>query len=180
MRHAKKRRKRREWQRRQIKSLTDEITNCLKAQLWYAALVLIRTLPDICAALESRDGQSKPDRYQEWCEKWLLKKYPMVSAKDLYFLRCGVAHQAKFRHPAMKYSRIFFTLRLKDGFFAHMNTHQGALNLDLVMFAKDMIDAVEAWYTAEARNENVKHNIGSLIQYYPNGLLDFLNLPAIG
>jgi hypothetical protein len=178
---TKKRRKRREWQRRQIKSLTDEIMNCLKAQLWYAALVLMLTLPDICAALEAPDGQSKPDRYQAWCEKWLLaNKYPLVSAKDLYFLRCGVAHQAKFRHPAMTYNRIFFTLRSKDGFWAHMNKHQGALNLDLVMFAKDMIDAVEAWYASEAKNQNVKKNIGSLIQYYPNGLLDFLNLPAIG
>jgi hypothetical protein len=166
---------------RRIKTLTDEIMNCLKAQLWYAALVLILTLPDICAALETSDGQSKPDRYQAWCEKWLLaNKYPLVSAKDLYFLRCGVAHQGKFRHPAMKYNRIFFTLRMKDGFWAHMNTHKGALNLDLVMFAKDMIDAVEAWYANEAKNQNVKKNLGALIQYYPNGLLDFLNLPAIG
>ncbi len=61
-----------------------------------------------------------------------------------------------------------------------MNTHKGALNLDLVMFAKDMIDAVEAWYANEAKNQNVKQNLSSLIQYYPNGLLDFLNLPTIG
>src|SRR5713226_4507778 len=101
--------------------LTDEIKKALLNKVWYAALILALTLPDVCAALESPDGVSTPDRYKAWYAKWLKRKYDMISADDLYFLRCGVAHQGKFGHPAMQYQRIFFTLRPNGSFF-HKNT----------------------------------------------------------
>lgn len=163
-----------------MKPLTDEIMNCLRKQLWYAAVVLTLILPDVCAALESPDGRTSKNRYKAWYETWLRHKYDMVRAEDLYLLRCGVAHQGKLRHPAMQYERIFFTLRSRSGFFAHKNRVDKALNLDLVMFCKDVIDSVEAWYSNKQNDLNVRMNLSHLVQYYPNGLLDFLNLPAVG
>ena len=51
---------------RRIKALIKEINKCLDAKLWYAALVLILILPDICAALESLKGKSeqRPESFQ--------------------------------------------------------------------------------------------------------------------
>lgn len=168
-------------QRKGMTTLTNEIMNCLQSKLWYAALVLTLMLPDVCAALEAENGATSPERYRAWYEKWLQHKYENISAEDLYFLRCGVAHQGQFRHPAMKYERIFFTLRhKKGGFFAHKNLHGKAYNLDLVWFCKDVIESVDAWYSSKETDPTVKKNISHLVQFYPNGLLDFFHLPAVG
>lgn len=164
-----------------METLTNEIKNCLLKQLWYAALVLTLTLPDVCAALESPDGRSTPDRYKAWYDTWLKRKYENVSADDLYFLRCGVAHQAKLEHPAMQYQRIFFTLRSKTGFFAHNNVFNDCLNLDLVLFCKDVVDSVEEWRAQTRDNENVGKNLRRFVRYYPNGFENFIRgLPVIG
>jgi hypothetical protein len=161
--------------RRRIKVLTKEIMECLNRELWYAALVLILTLPDICEALESSNGEAKRKRYYDWYRKWLMKTYPKLSAEALWGLRCGVAHQGKAQHEEIKYERIFFTVS-KDG--CRMRENEGALILNLHIFAKDMVDAVERWY--KAKNQNVKKHLCGLVQYYPNGLSPYLDEPAIG
>ncbi len=173
--------KRRAWQRSQIERLRDEIKKCVNTEFWYAALVLILILPDILAALESLDGEAHQYLYEAWCEKWLPNEYAPL-AKDLYFLRCAIAHQGHFRHEANK-KRIFFTLGSRD---AHMRKYKNALDnkdaltLHLETFAKHMTDAVDAWYLAKARNPNVQEHLGSLVQRYPGGSLNFLNEDAIG
>jgi hypothetical protein len=160
---------------RRIKVLTNEITQCLNEELWYAALVLTLTLPDICAALESPTGFAETEDYKAWYEQWLIGKYPKVRSKDLYYLRCGMAHQGKSQHPKIPYNRIYFTLGSGG---THMKEHKGALILNINEFAKDMIDAVEEWYAKQEQNQNVHRNISALIQHYPS--LDFLDEPAIG
>jgi hypothetical protein len=173
--------KRREWQRRQIKRLTDEIKKCMDAGLWYATLVLTLILPDIFAALESHDGKAHKYLYEKWCEKWLPNEYAPL-AQDLYFLRCAIAHQGRFRHEAIV-RRVFVTLGSNDDHmreYKDVFEHKDALTLDLKTFAKNMIDAVDAWYLKEARNQNVQKHLGSLVQHYPRGSLDFLDRDAIG
>src|SRR5271165_6119178 len=113
-----------------LATLVNEIMACLRHERWYAGLVLTLMLPDVCAALESNNGMSSGERYKAWFDAWLQTKLHKLSADDLYSLRCGAAHEAKFKHKNMKYKQgIFFTLRLEDGFFTDMNDHKGALNL---------------------------------------------------
>jgi hypothetical protein len=173
---------------RRIKALIKEINKCLDAKLWYAALVLILILPDICAALESLKGKSE-QRYTAWHEKWLMNKYPSVSAQDLWNLRCGMAHQGKPGHRKLTY-RVFFTVNSKDGFrIRELDVVEGSNSttplkkakiLDLQVFAKDMIAAVEEWYAQKGQTEEVKKNISALIQYYPDGLPPYIDQAAIG
>ncbi len=174
MKKAKRRRKRQQWRLRQIEGLTDEINKCLIAEFWHAALVLTLILPDICVSLELSKGNSNGHLYEQWCEKWLANEYRSL-AKDLYYLRCGLAHEATSQHRNIKSKRIFFALGSKD---AHMQEHKEAFTLDLNTFAGDMTDAVKAWYAKQAQNPNVQKKIGAIIQYYPS--LDFLSGPAIG
>lgn len=165
-----------------METLTNEIKNALTVKLWYAALVLALMLPDVCGALESQDGRSTPDRYKAWYDAWLAKKYKAVkmTADDLYFLRCGVAHQGRFEHPGMRYKRIFFTLRPNGSFF-HCNILNNALNLDLVFFCKDMTESVEEWFEQKKTDKNIQANLARLVQFHPNGMLPYLQgVPAVG
>jgi hypothetical protein len=191
MKKAKRRRKRQEWRRHQIENLTGEIKKCLKAELWYAGLVLTLMLPDICAALEASDGQTSDERYRAWYEKWLQHKYKEIGPTDVYYLRCGIAHQAKFSHRKMKYDRIFFTLKHPKGkywSFPKVHKHRKiqekdrgeSFSTDLKRFCDDVIDSVDEWYAHKKNDSNVISNVNHLVQFYPHGLLDYLDLPAIG
>jgi len=144
-------------------------------------LVLTLTLPDVCAALESADGRSTPDRYKAWYSAWLARKYGRhLTADDMYYLRCGVQHQGRFEHPAMQYSRIFFTLR-PGGVFFHMNIFKDALNLDLPFFCKDVIESVDEWFDHKRDDQQVQANLSHLVQFHPNGMLPYLpEIPAVG
>jgi hypothetical protein len=164
-----------------METLTSEIKSCLLNKLWYAGLVLTLMLPDICAALESKDGRTTPDRYKAWFNTWVGKKYPgILGADQMYYLRCGVAHQGKFEHPAMHYERIFFTLR-PNGQFFHRNVFKNALNLDIPFFCKDVVDGVDEWFAAKKADPYVQKNLAHLVQFYPKGLQPYLpGVPAVG
>src|SRR6266851_3854531 len=138
-----------------IYALTDEIKNCLSHELWYAALVLALTLPDVCAVLESANGQTSDDRYKAWFDTWLKGKYLDVSADDIYSLRCGVAHQGTFHYRGKQYRRIFFTLR-PDGKLFHELVLNDALDLDLDMFCNGVIRRVEEWFALKQTDAHVQ------------------------
>jgi hypothetical protein len=145
-----------------METLTGEIKNCLLNKLWYAGLVLTLMLPDVCAALESKDRRATPERYKAWFNTWVATKYPgILNADQMYYLRCGVAHHGKFEHPAMKYERIFFTLR-PNGQFFHCNVFKNALNLDIPFFCKDGVDE---WFAAKKADPSVKKNLARLVQF---------------
>ena len=39
-----------------METLTDEIKNAIRNRLWYAALLLVLALPDVCARLNLKTG----------------------------------------------------------------------------------------------------------------------------
>ena len=164
-----------------IETLTTEIKNCLLNKLWYAGLVLTLFLPDVCAALEAEDGQTNRERYKAWFDQWVGYKYPRIlSADQLYYLRCGVAHQGKFEHPALTYDRIFFTLRPNGSFF-HCNVFNNELKLDIPFFCKDMVEGVDGWYLTKKNDPTVQKNYAKLVHFYPDGLAAYLlGVAAVG
>jgi len=171
-----------------METLTNEIKEALKHRLLYAAVILTLMLPDACAALESEKGQTSPDAYKAWWKAWLKGKYEEhLTADDVYLLRCAAAHQGRFQHPGMEYERVFFTLR-PGGMFFHKNdlpandgSGKVALNLDLVWFCKDVVEAAEAWFAQKKTDRMVQQNLIRLVQFHPNGLLPYLEgVPAVG
>jgi hypothetical protein len=166
-------------------SLTNEIKEALRHRLLYAALILTLTLPDACAALESPNGETSANRYKAWWETWLKGKYDdHLTADDVYRLRCAVAHQGRLQHQGLEFDRVFFTLR-PNGQFFHKNIlgsgEKKALNLDLVWFCKDVVEAAEAWFAQKTTDPQVQKNLELLVQFHPNGMLPFLNgVPAVG
>ncbi len=104
-----------------MKAITSEIERALSAGLYYLALAMSLSLPDICAALESPDGETSGQRYKRWCDVWFLPCYPELTSLDLYSLRCGVLHQGRLGHSKMQFSRVLSTVPNSSRNISHRN-----------------------------------------------------------
>jgi hypothetical protein len=87
-----------------MESVLLEIEKTMEAGLWYAAVALSLTLPDICASLEARpnarsDGQKA--RYKSWLNKNLAGKIGL-SADECWGLRSGVVHQGRYSNKGIQ------------------------------------------------------------------------------
>lgn len=154
--------------------ITDEIERALSAGLYYLAIVVALGLPDVCAALESDDGEATKQKYRTWCDAWLLPSYPGLTSDDLYSMRCGVVHQGRLGHPKMQYSRVLFTLPNPSRNVFHRGVINDAPNLDAVTFCRDVTDAVARWHAATGAEPNVVANLPRLVRFYAQGLAPYL------
>jgi hypothetical protein len=136
-------------------------------------------LPDICAALESPDGQASGTRYKAWCDIYLMHRLPLLTSDDVYRLRCGVLHQGKFGHPRMQFSRVAFTLPDDRGNQQHLNIVNDVLWLDAITFGVVMYAAYNQWAAAKQNDPNVMRNFPHLVQLRPGGLPPFQGLDCI-
>lgn len=162
-----------------MESLLNEIERALELELYYLAIVLALTLPDICAALEDPNGVTRGEYYKAWYNKYFAIKYPSITDNDCWSLRCGVVHQGRCGHPNMQYDRVVFTMPGAPAVL-HNNFINGALNLDIELFCQDMIDTVRDWYNAQQNNPNVKSNLPHLVRYRPKGLAPYVvGMPVI-
>jgi hypothetical protein len=160
--------------------ITKEVERALDNGLYYLAVMLALTLPDICAALESRDGQTSGSRYKAWYTSWLASRYSTLTGNDLYRLRCGVVHQGRFGPSSMQYSRILFTIPNPQGNVFHNNIINDALNLDTQTFCQDMLACVKRWYASKENDPNVIQNLPHLVQFREYGLAPYMvGMPLI-
>src|SRR4029077_3839387 len=93
-----------------METILQEIEKAIDAKLYYLAIVLAVTLPDICAALESADGRTRPERYKAWYRANLASKFSFLTEDDCYSLRCGVVHQGQFGFVNSQYDRVAFLM----------------------------------------------------------------------
>jgi hypothetical protein len=154
-----------------MQTVIEEIQGALNVGLYYLAIAIALTLPDMCAALESSNGETSGPKYRDWYRNNLQAKYPRISETDIYKLRCAVLHQAKVSHDKMDtYSRVVFSLPHPQHISAHMNVSYGAtalkgiLNLDAVTFCNDMIRAALEWSGRNMGNRTVQENLPLLVQ----------------
>lgn len=163
-----------------MKTLADEIERALSAELYYLALVVTLGLPDVCAALESKDGKTSNRQYRAWCDTWFIPRYPQMTSQDLYSMRCGVVHQGRLGHDNMQYARVLFTVPNPANNVFHQNVMGDALNLDVLTFCHDMIQAVSQWQAAKQNDPNVQANMSRLLRYHEHGLAPYMvGMPLI-
>lgn len=162
-----------------METIIKEIESALAAGVYYLALICTLSLPDVCAALESPAGTTSGRQYKAWYSAWLTS-HPEITGDDLYSLRCGVLHQGQLGHPDCQYARILFTIPNAAGNVFHRNIIDDALNLDVVTFCRNMIDAVSRWYAANQNDPNVQRNLPRLVQYHAQGLAPYMvGMPLI-
>jgi hypothetical protein len=158
----------------------DDVDRALGAGVWYAALVVALTIPEVCAALESPDGTGGSTRYKAWYDTHMAPAYPRLTADDCYSIRCGVLHQGRMGRPGMQYARVLFTVPNARRMFFHNNIMNDALNLDLVTFCNDLTAGAQRWYAGKQTDEVVARNAPNLVQLRAGGLAPYMvGMPLI-
>lgn len=155
----------------------QEIESALRARLFYLAVTVTLTIPDLCAALEASDGRTNSALYKAWYDRHLASLTQM-SSDECYSLRCGVVHQGRMHIAGQSLQRVLFYLPNRPGFSMHDNllpSNAGsALQLDAVTFCKDVISATRKWWDLAKENPVVQANIPDLVVLRPNGLKPWL------
>ena len=152
-----------------MEDLLEEIEAALGANLYMVAIFIAVTIPDICSALESEDGEGNSSRYKDWFNRYMGAKYNAknglvkLSAEDFWCFRCALLHQGKTQHAKLSYSRIAF---LPIGTGINFNNCQlGNLYItDPVAFCCDIIAACRKWLSDVNANTNFIKNESELIK----------------
>jgi hypothetical protein len=167
-----------------------EIDQAIEHRLYYLAVSVALSIPDICARLElPRGHEVKEKHYVAWIERYFLalNDYPMfLKGIDLYQIRCGVLHQgasAGHRKLKTRYNHVFFCVLGADGKGTTATVYkEGAtsIELDSARFCRDMIKTARAWYKAKKADPNVVSNLPDLVRPRPEGYPPFTSRPVIG
>lgn len=148
-----------------------DIERALNANLYYAALAVTLSLPDICSVLELPPEQnwSTGSKYASWFDRNLPKYLPKFTGSDCYKMRGGVLHNGRVRRDEKRWDHIAFTTP-QSSMRLHLcsasnngGVSESALILDVEHFCRDVIDAVRSWFSVNLNNEIVKRNLPSLI-----------------
>lgn len=158
----------------------EEIRRSLKSGLFYSAITVALTLPDICSSLErgpdeSNTGRVK-ERYLVWCETYLVSKFEHLKALDIWALRNGIIHNGQsFGGKDCKFERVVFVLPNGFGKTLQMLSQTGgengpwALTIGVEFFCEQIIEAALEWYLKASKTEQFEQNIGGLIRFRPSG-----------
>lgn len=162
-----------------------EIESAIRMGLYNIALQSTLTIPDICAALSSENGETTGKRYKEWFNEnvpALCDGY--LDGDVVYNLRCSLLHQGKFIHPKQGYDRIIFQPPNKNGIIIHkmianMNS-ENILTLNLVKFCEEILFAAKIWVFRNKESENYIKNSINLIKTRNDGYINVVKgLPMI-
>jgi hypothetical protein len=156
--------------------LLTEIVKALNAKLFYAAICLALTIPDVCSVAETDDEDMNfkiQKRYVPWCDSW-VKSFTQLTSLDLWALRGGVIHKGQtFGHPKERFERVIFILPFAGNEF--QITTKWSSNADPVCmisveaFCKGMIDSANNWKMATKDNAIVQRNLEGLLRVRPHG-----------
>lgn len=166
-----------------LESIFEQIERAYGSRLYYMAVAVTLTIPDICAGaeLDLAKDNVKMTHYVAWCDAYLVPKYlNQLTGADFYHLRGGVIHTGIFGHRNQRFTQpIFITPETPALMHNVIMTNVGpdkksALILDLENFVKSMREAVEEWYAARKNAPHVQANVGRIVREHPNGISPFI------
>ncbi|MCY1644783.1 hypothetical protein [Methylorubrum sp. SL192] len=162
-----------------LQAILDDISRSMDAKLYYPAVLVALTVPEICAALSlEKDEYVKQEHYVDFLDNYSNLSELGLNSTDCYRLRGGVVHRANFSgHHKLEATHVIFTIP-GSGFAIHGGRLKmplkTALMLDLVSFCDAMVLAAQRWYAENRGNPKVSENLNDLIRLCPNGLPPFL------
>lgn len=165
-----------------MRNLLNQIQQGLEANLYYLSLFVALSMPDICGAIESENGEATGQKYENWFNKYVAPKYnDFLSGSDCYKFRCSLLHQGSSQHSKNKYSRVLFVEPSATTNVFHNNIMNDALNIDVRIFCQDIINGVNQWLQEVEDTELFKANYDKFMRRYPNGLKPYIvGVPVIG
>jgi hypothetical protein len=163
-------------------SVLIDVERSIRAQLYYPALLVTLTIPEICSGLLLDNSIFiKEKHYVSFVDKYATPSGLGLSGIECYRLRGGVVHRANMAgHPNFGYANVCFTIP-ETVHSVHGIAVRGprnaqlrmAIMLDLVSFCRAMVHAAHKWYDDYKGDAMVLKNMPSLIRYCPKGLAPY-------
>ncbi len=165
-----------------MQNLLDQIQKGLEADLYYLSLFTALAIPDICGAIDSKNGKADSSKYRKWFDEYVAPKYKgFLTGEDCYAFRCSLLHQGSSQHPKSSYSRILFVEPTATTNVCHNNILYDALNIDIRIFCNDIIEGVRKWLQKVENTDSYKQNCNKFMKRHPNGLRPYIvGVPVIG
>jgi hypothetical protein len=166
-----------------LASILIDIERSIQARIYYPALLVALTLPDICCGLTLPNSDfTNKKQYVAFVDKYTTVPDLGLDGLACYMLRGGVVHRANMAgHPYIGVTNVIFTIPETGHSIHAMQLVVGnpaspkkAAMLDLITFCKVMVAAVHAWYADNHAHPTVIKNMDNLIRYCPEGLSPFL------
>ncbi|SEI89252.1 hypothetical protein SAMN04488127_0723 [Bhargavaea ginsengi] len=162
-----------------MENMLNEIEKGLEAGVYHLALGMTLCIPDICAALQSNNGETKKNKYVNWYDQYVGDKVRM-SANDCYYFRCAFLHQGRTEHKDSQYRKIIF-IEPTSILTLHNNVLNDVLNIDIQIFCRVIIDAARNWYEEQKDTKNYKSNFEHSFKRHPEGMAPYIvGVPVYG
>jgi hypothetical protein len=166
-------------------SILDDIRRAIEARLYYPALAVALTVPEICVGLTRVNSVfvTKND-YVSFVDKYTAERDLGMDGLACYQLRGGVIHRGNAAgHPFFGSTHVVFCLPESPSSMHALSIDTGskkAAMIELVTFCRTMVRAAEAWYEDHRENESVIANMPALLSYRANGISPFIvGIPVI-
>ena len=122
----------------------DDAQRCLEAKAYWCLLHVTACLPDVCAALQSRDGKAQPEKYKKWSDKYF--KQAALTGLERYEIRCKILHQGRARaSKKVRYTRFAFGQPDAFGRVDHLRVDGCTLHVDVAKLYGETREAMRAW-----------------------------------
>jgi hypothetical protein len=164
-----------------MRELLNQIKSGLDANLYFLALFASLSIPDICGALDSENGEASRQKYEKWFDTYIASKYNgFLTGRDCYYFRCSLLHQGTSQHKNSRHSRILFIEPLTTSNIFHNNIMNDVLNIDVNIFCKDIIASAEEYLNQKENADLYIENYNKFIRRYPDGLSPYIKgIPVI-
>jgi hypothetical protein len=169
-----------------LSTIVDDVQRCFDSKLYYPALAVALTLPEICVALTLDNTEFiKEKHYVGFIDKYTTERELGLPGISCYRLRGGVIHRANAAgHPFLGRSHVIFTVpesKTTLHAFSIQADDKFSAMFDLRLFLAAMITAVQRWHAEHGTDPKVLENLPNLLSWRPNGILPFVQgAPVVG
>lgn len=164
-----------------MRDFLAQIKKGLDANLYLLSLFSALSIPDICGAISSENGEASAEKYKTWFDKYIAPKYNnFLNGENCYYFRCSLLHQGSSQHNKSNYKRVLFVEPSATTNIFHNNIMNDALNIDVRIFCNDLVGGAEKWLGENENTDLYKKNYDKFMRRYPNGLPPYIvGVPVI-
>jgi hypothetical protein len=170
-----------------MRIIIEQLEESLDHKLYYLSLITALTIPDIAAALNSKNGEAKKDKYITWFEKYVRphgqngipKQFHdlILSGEECYKFRCALLHQGKSANFKSSHKKIFFIEPGSTRNRGHYNKTEikgeTFLEIDLKLFCLEIIAGTRDWLDKVESTEHYQRNYDASARRHLNSSLPF-------
>lgn len=169
------------WMPLPLEQVIADARRSIDAQLYYPALLVTLTIPDICMGLTlDKNVFVKQKHYIDFVDTYTTQRELGIGGAGCFQLRGGLVHKGDLRsHPFFGITHVIFTvphspLKLHAFNMVHEAQDKSAAMLDLGLFCEAMFEAARRWAAKHESDPKVQANLKNLIRFCPDGLPPFV------